>query len=267
MVLRTAVLAAHISELLAADVRAERQGGSIVVRLDGVDRPYGFQIRLSEGLGRVEVEVELDRLAGGLLRLLQVADIEVWENFKAFVASVSSICLGSEIRVNDRPVEDPPGTVQSMRIWLTDRVKENEYRTSSTLVALAASLLLALLPADDTDSSVAIGPFQPEGGKSRREVNHYERSRSNRAIAIAIHGDNCQVCHLSFGAVYGVLGEGYIEVHHLEPVHAMEARRVIDPRTELVPLCANCHRMAHRRVPPYSPEELRLAIEATRSLA
>jgi 5-methylcytosine-specific restriction protein A len=38
-----------------------------------------------------------------------------------------------------------------------------------------------------------------------------------------------------------------------------------NPITDLVPLCANCHRIAHKRTPPYRPDEIRLMIEVARA--
>ncbi len=51
---------------------------------------------------------------------------------------------------------------------------------------------------------------------------------------------------MSLGDVYGNIGEGYIEVHHLNPISQTEGSHKVDPTTDLVPLCANCHAMIHR---------------------
>ncbi|MFE0807722.1 HNH endonuclease [Streptomyces sp. NPDC058848] len=57
----------------------------------------------------------------------------------------------------------------------------------------------------------------------------------------------CEVCAFDFARVYGELGDGYIEVHHVTPLHASGAR---ETRLEdLACLCANCHRMCHRSRP------------------
>ncbi|MES9508566.1 MULTISPECIES: HNH endonuclease [unclassified Streptomyces] len=54
----------------------------------------------------------------------------------------------------------------------------------------------------------------------------------------------CSVCAFDFGRRYGTLGEGYIEVHHVLPLHLSGPR---ETRLEdLAFLCANCHRMCHR---------------------
>jgi predicted HNH restriction endonuclease len=53
------------------------------------------------------------------------------------------------------------------------------------------------------------------------------------------------VCGFSFAETYGNWGEGFIEVHHLRAIS--EGRRKTDPSMDLAVLCANCHRMIHRK--------------------
>ena len=108
--------------------------------------------------------------------------------------------------------------------------------------------------------------FDEEGAEKLELSRRYERSRANRAVAIELHGTNCTVCGFSFSSFYGNLAKGYVEIHHLTPVSSMDGPRVVDPRTELVPLCANCHRAAHRRWPPFSPDELRREVLLARQI-
>ncbi|MGW3586950.1 HNH endonuclease [Streptomyces fungicidicus] len=54
----------------------------------------------------------------------------------------------------------------------------------------------------------------------------------------------CEICAFDFAHTYGELGDGYIEVHHVTPLHASGVRETrLD---DLACLCANCHRMCHR---------------------
>jgi 5-methylcytosine-specific restriction protein A len=59
------------------------------------------------------------------------------------------------------------------------------------------------------------------------------------------------------GDKYGKVAEGFIEIHHLTPVSQLGPGYVIDPMNDLAPLCPNCHSIAHRRMPPFSIEEIR----------
>ncbi|HHL32983.1 MAG TPA: HNH endonuclease [Desulfobulbaceae bacterium] len=97
----------------------------------------------------------------------------------------------------------------------------------------------------------------PEGAKTRIEVNRYERNHLNRETCLQIHGDSCKVCEISFGSLYGEIGKGFIHVHHTTPVSGIGHNYQINPVTDLIPVCPNCHAMMHKRNPPYSVQELK----------
>lgn len=63
----------------------------------------------------------------------------------------------------------------------------------------------------------------------------------------------CEVCGFDFSVAYGI---DYIEAHHTEPISSLESdtENTLD---DVVLLCANCHRAAHTRTPPYGVDELR----------
>lgn len=85
-----------------------------------------------------------------------------------------------------------------------------------------------------------------EGGQRVYLVRHHERDPALRAEAVRLHGARCMGCGFDFEAAYGEHGKGYIEVHHSMPL-AEHGVRTTDPARDLVCLCANCHRMVHRR--------------------
>ncbi|GAB2448054.1 HNH endonuclease [Nocardia tengchongensis] len=65
----------------------------------------------------------------------------------------------------------------------------------------------------------------------------------------------CEVCNFDFEAAYGVRGKGYIECHHVVPLHVSGETNT---RTaDLVLVCANCHRMIHQPPRWIQPNELR----------
>lgn len=86
-----------------------------------------------------------------------------------------------------------------------------------------------------------------EGGIKYRYVKSYERKLKNRLLAIKEHGVICKACNFDFKAVYGERGREYIEIHHIQQLSELSEPTEINPRTDLVPLCANCHRMIHRK--------------------
>lgn len=100
------------------------------------------------------------------------------------------------------------------------------------------------------------GVRYPEGDAEVVLVNRHERSSKARQQCIAAHGTRCAVCGFSFEERYGSIGQGYIHVHHLFPLHS-EGPREIVPERDLRPVCPNCHAMLHQRNPPFDIEELR----------
>jgi 5-methylcytosine-specific restriction enzyme A len=68
----------------------------------------------------------------------------------------------------------------------------------------------------------------------------------------------CEACGFDFGATYGDRGRGYIEVHHVRPLHDSGPTRT--RLADLALLCANCHRMIHRTRPWLTPCGLREVI-------
>lgn len=75
----------------------------------------------------------------------------------------------------------------------------------------------------------------------------YERDPENRRKAIEIHGAKCRICGFDFELHYGQRGMGFIEIHHTKPLSSSGVRIIVNPQTDLVPVCSNCHRMIHRR--------------------
>lgn len=86
-----------------------------------------------------------------------------------------------------------------------------------------------------------------EGAKVEYYVSKYERNPKLRLKAIEIHGLNCSACNINLGEVYGELGKGFIEIHHVKPLYTLEGETLVNPETDLQPLCPNCHRMIHRK--------------------
>ena len=87
-----------------------------------------------------------------------------------------------------------------------------------------------------------------EGGKKLILVNHYERDANLREEAIRTHGTTCKACGFDYAKVYGGHGEGYIEVHHLQPISSLAEKTPVNPKEDMTVLCSNCHRMIYHRI-------------------
>lgn len=86
-----------------------------------------------------------------------------------------------------------------------------------------------------------------EGAAKYYYGKRYERNTTNRRIAIEVHGVTCHACDFNFEEVYGERGKDFIEIHHIVPLSILEGEEKINPEIDLIPLCANCHRMIHRK--------------------
>lgn len=71
----------------------------------------------------------------------------------------------------------------------------------------------------------------------------------------------CEVCKFDFAETYGERGEEFIECHHTVPVSQL-AEGQKTKTSDLALLCANCHRMIHRRAPWLSLDELRSILKS-----
>ncbi|UGT63779.1 HNH endonuclease [Nocardia asteroides] len=89
----------------------------------------------------------------------------------------------------------------------------------------------------------------------RRERNQGIRDAKIAAVLRAGRPLACEVCEFNFAESYGEHGSGYIECHHIVPLHASGETKT--KPSDLILLCANCHRMIHRRAVWLRPDELR----------
>ena len=106
---------------------------------------------------------------------------------------------------------------------------------------------------DDIDDSVSYS----EGKAKKVLVNSYERNPHARKKCIEHYGLNCQVCGFNFEEKFGDLGKNFIHVHHIVDIATIGNKYSVDPISDLVPVCPNCHAMLHKKKPAYSIEELK----------
>lgn len=116
-------------------------------------------------------------------------------------------------------------------------------------------------PADDLDLTLLSAPegrvlavthLRRERDPKLRRAKLDAATRQGQAFA-------CEVCEFNFADRYGDLGEGYIEVHHILPLHA--SGPVTTRLEDLALLCSNCHRMIHRARPWLTPGQLKSLLQ------
>lgn len=127
-----------------------------------------------------------------------------------------------------------------------------EFRAHKATMQARASAVRALLVTGEKIQAHDLEQDDPgvrEGGiievvARRRERDPALRARKIEATTAAGLPIACEVCGFDFGVTFGERGAGYIEVHHVRPLHVSgeTATRLSD----LALLCANCHRICHR---------------------
>jgi hypothetical protein len=96
------------------------------------------------------------------------------------------------------------------------------------------------LPGEVADGSPLV-----EGAALRVTVNAYERNCEAVRRCKAARGTSCVICRFDFGAKYGPEFAGFIHVHHLRLLSEVGREYVVDPVTDLCPVCPNCHAVIH----------------------
>lgn len=109
----------------------------------------------------------------------------------------------------------------------------------------------------------------PEGAKQTVQVNRYERNPAARAKCIEIYGTRCEICKMSFEETYGTFAKDFIHVHHKTPLRQIAESYEVNPETDLIPVCPNCHAMLHRHEngEPIEVERLKQLYEDQKKLS
>jgi 5-methylcytosine-specific restriction protein A len=249
--------------------------GSRWLELRPAEHPAGqtFTLRTVVGWRRIDVHFRPGNFAGELMEAMGRADETGRQTFRSVLGVCRDAGADIALAVNGTAADPDDGAIWSApwrsldlairrgMLAINNGDADADMRQIELWTSRAAAAVLALLPleADDDGGEEQTPEIAglPEGAKARIEVNRYERDRRNRAAALAIHGYLCKACDLDMGLRYGPAAAGLIEVHHVTPVSQVGPGYIIDPKSDLVPLCPNCHSVAHRRSPPFSVDELR----------
>lgn len=144
------------------------------------------------------------------------------------------------------------GGIGQCNVWFADKAE------SKKIVDQVISLITAgsLPPIPDVDQSQSTLEGNP------RLVAHLRRERNStviknkKAATLKAHGKLCcEVCGFDFKDVYGDLGDGFCEVHHLQPLSKADGI-VKTELSDLAIICSNCHRVIHRSDPMLSISKL-----------
>ncbi|RVD55487.1 HNH endonuclease [Mesorhizobium sp. M2D.F.Ca.ET.185.01.1.1] len=142
-------------------------------------------------------------------------------------------------------------------VWL-------EFAQAPGLLRAVATAIRAAIVGETLHTAQPNLDYIEEAEEGRLLTILHQRRERNRKLVEArkqkaleeTHDLRCEACDLSFGDRYGPHGDGFIEVHHLRPLHTLrEGDKTA--LSDLALVCANCHRMIHRRKPWLSLTQLR----------
>lgn len=104
-----------------------------------------------------------------------------------------------------------------------------------------------------------------EGAAKTIAVNAYERNSMARLACIQHYGAVCAICDFNFETAYGLIGKGFIHVHHIVPLAEIRKEYALDPIHDLIPVCPNCHAIIHLTQPAMSVQDLRNCVAIAKS--
>ena len=215
---------------------------------------------------RMIVEIEPQKYAASMVEAINNADSAKRSLFEMYVAQIKNRGAKIEFFVNQHQYDVLPLMIwdekwHQIRIRATQVVADviddmQEIQLVQEWTKLATGLFLALLEVESIDELK-----HTEGKISHVLQTKYERNPVNRELCISANGYTCKICGFDFEAVYGEIGHNFIHVHHIEKVSSFGGEYYLNPVTDMIPVCPNCHAMLHREDPPISPECLREIIQ------
>lgn len=219
-------------------------------------------MEVAETTSNYLINFSLESMAADLARLIRKnvmgnhAQLEI-------IGKLGSTSTSSQLfRVNEEPFLTI-GDALEVPNWFSVSMEDviSKPLTGEALRKRVEELLttiLLLIPSEDTETVEEDLPtFDVEGAVRSGVFNSFERSARNRRICITIFGYECKICGVDLENRYGAIAANFIHVHHITPVSQMGGPREVNPLTELIPVCPNCHYVMHRANPPEHPDKIR----------
>ena len=163
----------------------------------------------------------------------------------------------NEVRGIKKDIVDKPNFVYSRKKAGDDRIKGLDNYISFLEKG-------TLSPKVETKRRIRRSTEDQEGKHVTKETTVIQRNQSARKKCIEYYGCKCAACRIEMRNIYGEIGENFIEVHHLNPIHLFDDQHVVDYIEDLVPLCPNCHAMIHKLENPSDLETLKELINGNR---
>lgn len=239
--------------------------------VDDMEGLFDIDIYLRDRI-RLIIEINPQKHAMDMLMDMQISSYDKKMIFDSYVDQVLERKAKLNLKINDHnysKISDVQ-TVQwnkfSLRITKSPAVESfdnfDEYEYIKEWSEITMGMMLSLLYVEQTDIT---SDSYSEGNVKQVLINRYERNPVNRELCLAAHGYICKICGFNFEKKYGSIGHHFIHVHHIVPVSKMGDDYHVNPLTEMIPVCPNCHAMIHTSDPPLLPDELSAIISENRS--
>ena len=252
--------------VLDPEVTESTQNGYYVVYLFSVDMKKVY-LSLNQGITFLHKELKEKKSIEELKRRAAFIRDRVPEYKDYF--SFNPMDLSSNLSKSHRPRLYEPGHAfgieyDALKIPSND-ILENDLRKILDLYLLLThrgGLDGDLVGIDDESENLVEQDLQER--KKYFRHRRIERNPKTSKLVKKHRGYICEACNFSFVKVYGDIAynkkkEAYIEAHHLIPLSELPEGKVVKYNIEedFRVLCANCHKMVHRKNPPYTIEEIK----------
>ena len=251
--------------VLDPEITTSTMRGYYIVFLFSIDMKRVY-LSLNQGMTDIEKELKTGGAANELLRRADFIRDRIPEYKKDFI--FKPIDLSIKLSGNTtRPFLYEKGHAFGKEYSLSKRLDENEITNDLNKILNLYSLLNYR---GGIDSDTTEDDYKPaEGITTLKELRQYkthrriERTTDNSRKVKRELGYTCQACGFNFKNKYGKLSlnkkkEEFIEAHHIRQIQDLPEGEVVEFNIDdFAVLCSNCHRMVHRKNPPYSIDEIK----------
>jgi len=245
-------LAEGTGAAVAAEVDLSGLRSGLRIWFGDLDEKHGPVAELrAHGLKGHRVTLTFGNFSGTVLSQILAASPEDVQLARALVASIRP---EADVEIPGQSMPEWQVMNGAFRMVVTVRNQEHPLDDSSVIATCRDVIVPIMAAMAELIGYDVIEDHQDEeapaceGAILQSVVRRRERNPRNRLLCIRIHGERCFACGSEPRTTYGDAGS-IIEVHHLEPVALLMEPRPYNPRTDLVPLCPNCHRTVHTKRP------------------
>lgn len=245
-------LRAFLQQQLPSELTIASVKGKLQLRDKNLENGRGYRIIITREPRYFQATFEFENFA----RVLVDHAAKQLDSGKPFLSDLTGRYTAFSGKIFRRTTEDILDiNSRKQDVWWL--VFEHKVDEEESGMLIFADILLFLI--------FFLFPYRTEGveeGERKDMISTIvERSQFNRALCLAFHGYDCKACGQNMRQTYRGLKSNFVHVHHLTPVATVGTIKP-DPIRDMVPLCPNCHAVAHLKNPPYTVQEIKKMIRS-----